>query len=62
MLKIGTSHNAKAIFNQLSRLKVNAFSQKNNWRKVTLLADLPTSHCDGSVFISRSNQMSWTTT
>ena len=62
MLEIGTSENAKIIFNQLSRLKVNAFSQKNNWKKVTLLDDLPTSHREGSVFISRSDLMNWTTT
>lgn len=62
MMEIGTSENAKIIFNQLSRLKVNAFSQKNNWGKVTLLDDLPTSHREGSVFISRSDLMNWTIT
>ncbi len=61
MLEIGNSENAKTIFHQLSRLKVNAFSQKNGWKKVTFLDDLPKSHREGSVFISRSNLMSWTT-
>ncbi len=59
MIEIGSSENAFGMFNQLNRLGVNAFSQKINWEKVTKLDDLPTSHKEGSLFLTNSPLMNW---
>jgi FkbM family methyltransferase len=59
MLEIGTSENASEIFTHIQRLGVNAFSQKNNWKKVEYLEDLPTSHKEGSLFLSSASSMNW---
>jgi FkbM family methyltransferase len=59
MLEIGSPENAMKIFQQLGRLKISAFSQKNGWKKVTTLTDLPTSHREGSVFLTNSSFMDW---
>jgi len=47
------------IFNHLKNIGVNIFSQKNSWEKVEKLEDLPTSHKEGSVFISQKLNMPW---
>lgn len=59
MLEIGSPENAMKIFQQLGRLRISAFSQKNGWKKVTTLKDLPTSHREGSVFLTNSSFMDW---
>lgn len=59
MLEVGTSNNALKIFNQLDRLGINAFAQKKAWSKVVSVEDLPTSHHEGSVLLTRSPQMNW---
>jgi FkbM family methyltransferase len=59
MLEIGTAENATEMFAQLKRLGINAFSQKKNWEKVNSLQDLPTSHREGSLFLTSSSNMSW---
>jgi len=59
MLEIGTAANAAGVFKELDRLKVNAFSQKNNWQKVQTLAEIPTSHREGSLFITAKSEMDW---
>jgi FkbM family methyltransferase len=61
MLEIGTSENASEIFTHIQRLGINAFSQKNNWKKVEYLEDLPTSHKEGSLFLSSASSMNWNT-
>jgi FkbM family methyltransferase len=59
MLEVGTAANAAGVFKELNRLKVNAFSQKNNWQKVQTLAEIPTSHREGSLFITAKSEMDW---
>jgi FkbM family methyltransferase len=59
MLEIGTSENARDIFEELGRIGINAFSQKNNWQRVSVLEDLPTSHREGSLFLTSANSMIW---
>ena len=59
MIEVGTSENAKLIFNHLQKNRINMFSQKNNWEKVNKVEDVPTSHRDGSLFISTKDQMPW---
>lgn len=59
MLEIGTAENASEMFGELNRLNINAFSQKRNWGKVNSLQDLPTSHREGSLFLTSSPNMNW---
>jgi hypothetical protein len=59
MVEIGTEENAKEIYNHLSSININIFSQKLGWGKVEKLTDLPTSHREGSVFITKNNAMIW---
>lgn len=59
MAEIGTEENARAIYEQLPRLGVNAFAQKCGWARVGSLADMPTSYRQGSLFLSAKTQMPW---
>ena len=59
MLEIGTPENASNMFTELERLGIHAFSQKTNWSEVEKLGDLPTSHREGSLFLTTSSEMNW---
>jgi FkbM family methyltransferase len=59
MLEIGTSENAKLAYLEIKRLGLNAFSQKNNWALVRSVDDLPTSHREGSLFLTMKSEMAW---
>ena len=60
MVEIGNPENARLLLVEMKRLGLNAFSQKNNWARVHSVEDLPTSHREGSVFLSSKSQMDWT--
>lgn len=59
MMEINSPQNADRIWAHLQKIKVNAFSQKRGWSKVSTRADLPESYKEGSVFLSRREQMPW---
>jgi FkbM family methyltransferase len=59
MLEIGTPENALGIFRELNRLKIYGYSQKKNWSRVSSVDDLPTSHREGSLFLTASTSMNW---
>ena len=59
ILEVGTEKNAKIIFEYLNEINVNMFSQKTGWKKVSDLADVPTSYKEGSLFLSVADEMSW---
>ena len=59
ILEVGTADNAEAIFRHLDTSPINMFSQMTGWRRVSSLADMPTSHRDGSLFISSKPEMPW---
>ena len=48
-----------AIFNHLNSLGVNMFSQKQAWRKVEVVDDMPANYKEGSLFVSLDNKMLW---
>ena len=52
MAEISTKANAELVFDFVKSKKINIFSQKNNWLNAVSLVDMPTSHREGSVFIS----------
>jgi len=57
--EIGTSENAEQIFNRFQKSPINLFSQKNNWGRVRDVDEMPTSHRDGSFFLSIKHEMPW---
>ena len=59
VVEIGTSANAAAIFDHFAKCPVTLFSQKIGWSPARTVADLPTSHREGSVFISSRSDMGW---
>lgn len=59
VVEIGSQENAERVFAHFEALPVNLFAQKNGWHRVAQLSDLPTSHRDGSLFISVKDAMPW---
>lgn len=59
VLEVGTPDNAEAIFRHLGGTRINLLAQKCGWGPVSKLADMPTSHRDGSLFITARDRMPW---
>ena len=59
MVEIGNQGNAKSVFNHFKEIKINMFSQKIGWNLVKNFEDIPTSHREGSLFISSKDAMPW---
>ncbi len=59
LVEVGTQGNAEHIFEHLSSIGVNMFSQKIGWRKVGQMSDMPNSYRDGTLFITLSENMPW---
>ena len=59
VLEIGTEVNAKKIFSYFESSPVNMFAQKIGWQKASKFSDMPTSHRDGSLFLSTKPNMPW---
>ena len=56
LAEISTEKNRIEFWEYFSTLQVSVYSQKKSWRKVNSIDDLPTSHREGSIFISNENQ------
>ena len=59
VLEVGSRESAEAIWRRFSGTKVNLFSQKLGWKIVEEPEGLPNSYREGSLFISRSKTMPW---
>jgi FkbM family methyltransferase len=59
IVEIGTMANAALVFQHFESIGVGLFAQKIGWSRVTGLSDMPTSHRDGSLFITRHSAMPW---
>ena len=59
MMEVGTLENAEAIYGWLTHIGVGMFSQKNNWKRVGHLDEMPHSYHDGSLFISNKDNVPW---
>jgi len=57
--EIGNPPNAEAVFKHFQTIGIGLFAQKIGWGKVTALKDMPTSHRDGSLFITRRSAVPW---
>ncbi len=59
-MEVVTAVNAEKIFAHLGgHDRVNMFSQKIGWQKVTSLEDMPVGHREGSLFLSARPAMPW---
>jgi hypothetical protein len=59
MVEIGNAGNAEAVFEHFQSIGVGMFSQKCGWNRVLKIADVPTSHREGSLFITAKPAMPW---
>lgn len=59
IFEVGSEQNAENIFNHLKKIDISIFSQKIGWQRVTAHTDLPFSHRDGSIFITKKGEMTW---
>ena len=59
MVEIGSPANAAAVFAHFDRIGVGLFAQKLGWQRARTVADVPTSHREGSLFISAKAAMPW---
>ena len=58
MVEIHTFEKTKKIFNHLTKSEIDIYSQKNLWKKVNSLDEMPVDYKEGSIFISK-NKMIW---
>lgn len=59
MVEIGNPENAKAVFAHFQAIGIGMYAQKAGWGRVGRLEDVPTSHREGSLFISAKPAMPW---
>lgn len=59
MIEVGTVENAEALYEHFSGIGLNMFAQKTNWGKVASVEDMPTSHRDGSLFLTVKDGIPW---
>lgn len=59
VVEVGSAENAARIYDHFAKLPVHLFAQKVSWSRVEQLSDMPTSHRDGSLFISMKDAMPW---
>jgi FkbM family methyltransferase len=59
MVEVGTPENAAALFGHLQPLGVGLYPQKIGWQRATKPGDLPTSHREGSLFVSSRGALPW---
>jgi FkbM family methyltransferase len=57
--EIGNEPNAEAVFKHFQSIGIGMFAQKTGWSKVETLSDMPTSHRDGSLFITKKEAVPW---
>jgi FkbM family methyltransferase len=59
MAEVGSEENADAIWHAFRDSGVHLFAQKTGWQRVTRFADMPTSHRDGSLFVTVKPAVPW---
>ncbi|MBI3793703.1 MAG: FkbM family methyltransferase [Nitrospinae bacterium] len=59
LIEIENAKNAEEVFNHLNKEGVNLFSQKNNWKRVRELSQMPVTYKEGMLFASCKTEMPW---
>ena len=57
--EVGSQPNAAIICSDLMGKGINMFSQKTGWSRVRDLEDMPTSHREGSLFVTMKDSVPW---
>lgn len=57
--EIGSADNARMVFEHFRDIGVGLFAQKIGWGRVVRVEDMPTSHREGTLFISLKPAMPW---
>lgn len=52
IVEISGAQNAKKILTHCKKYKINVFSHKNKWKKVTKIKEMPNHHTEGLIIIS----------
>jgi FkbM family methyltransferase len=60
MVEIGAPENAHLVYNHFAGSGIGLFPQKLGWMRAERFDDLPTSHREGSLFITTKNSTPWT--
>ena len=53
--EVSTEKTRKILWDLFDKLKLKVYSQKTGWNLIKQIEDLPTSHRQGSIFISQKN-------
>ena len=59
MVEIGNAANARAVFEHFQSIGIGMFPQKIGWNRAASVSGLPTSHREGSLFITAKLAMPW---
>ena len=59
LIEVGSSENARAIWEHFREGELRLFAQKLAWARVVRLEDMPTSYRDGTLFLTRRAEMPW---
>lgn len=59
LVEVENESNSASIYKHLKTLGVQLFSQKTNWQPVHDVNDMPTNHCEGTLFVTSKNEMPW---
>jgi len=59
IMEVGNEKNKEAIFEHLNSIGANMFSQKQAWKKVEVVGNMPANYKEGSLFVSLDNEMLW---
>lgn len=59
IVEIHGEYNQKEVFEYFKDSSINIFSQKKLFHKVLKLDDMPIGHHEGTLFISKKNEMPW---
>ena len=59
LVEVGSVQNAQMIFNHFRTLDIKLFGQKVGWKEIKAVEEMPNSHLEGSVFVSRKDHMPW---
>jgi hypothetical protein len=59
MVEIGNPENARVVFGHFQSIGIGMYAQKMGWGRVQRVTDVPTSHREGSLFISAKPAMPW---
>jgi len=61
ILEVSSPENAEALYEHFMKLDTPLFAQKQQWKKVEKLKDMPNNYREGSLFISQNPSMNWST-